>query len=157
MYFSTSTNCGHYFYVSYWRRDRHFTWSSEPREGLAICRAKAVPSFLSHFKTLCIVPVPGIEPATSRSAVKRSTDWDHPAAVTIIREDHTTHPLLTPSFDPQLFVTNVEVKTPFFYLVTRSSTLNCLKATILPAVRITQKADLADYKLTITSFVFGAS
>ena len=27
-----------YFYVSYWRRDSHFTWSSEPREGLAICR-----------------------------------------------------------------------------------------------------------------------
>ena len=114
MYFSTSTNCGHYFYVSYWRRDRHFTWSSEPREGLAICRAKAVPSFLSYFKTLSIGPVPGIEPATSRSAVKRSTDWDNPAAVTIIREDHTTHPLLTPSFDPQLFVT--KVKTPFFLL-----------------------------------------
>ena len=33
----------------YLRRDRHFTWSSEPREGLAICRTKAVPSFLSHF------------------------------------------------------------------------------------------------------------
>ena len=29
-----STNRGHYFYVSYWRRDRHFTWSSEPVEGL---------------------------------------------------------------------------------------------------------------------------
>ena len=38
------------FYVSYWRRDRHFTWSSKPRESLAICRAKAVPSFLSYFK-----------------------------------------------------------------------------------------------------------
>ena len=25
---------GHYFYVSYWRRDRHLTWSSEPVEGL---------------------------------------------------------------------------------------------------------------------------
>jgi len=30
-------------------RDSHFTWSSEPREGLAICRAKTVPPFLSHF------------------------------------------------------------------------------------------------------------
>ena len=30
-----STKRGHYFYVSYWRRDlRHFTWSSEPVEGL---------------------------------------------------------------------------------------------------------------------------
>ena len=56
-------------YVSYWRRDRHFTWSSEPREGLACCSAKGVPSFLSYFKTLSIGPAPGIEPATSRSAV----------------------------------------------------------------------------------------
>ena len=66
---------GHYFYVSYWRRDRHLTWSSESREGLAICRAKAVPSFLSYFKTLNIVPTPGIKPATSSSAVKRPTYW----------------------------------------------------------------------------------
>ena len=65
---------GHYINVSYWRRDRHFTWSSEPREGLAICRAKALPSFLSYFKTLSIGPTPGIKPAISRSAVKRSTD-----------------------------------------------------------------------------------
>ena len=57
------------FYVSNWRRDRHFTWSSEPREGLACCSAKGVPSFLSCFKTLSIGPAPGIEPATSRSAV----------------------------------------------------------------------------------------
>ena len=50
------------------------TWSSEPREDLTVCSAKAVPSFLSYFKTLSIGPAPGIEPATSRSAVKRSTD-----------------------------------------------------------------------------------
>ena len=62
------------FYVSYWRRDRHFTWSSEPREGLAACSTKVVPSFLSYFKILGIGPAPGIEPATSRSAATRSTD-----------------------------------------------------------------------------------
>ena len=28
-----------------------------------------------------MVPTPGIEPATSRSAVKRSTNWANPAAV----------------------------------------------------------------------------
>ena len=28
-----STNWGHYFYVSNCRRDRHFTWSADPREG----------------------------------------------------------------------------------------------------------------------------
>ena len=78
--FSTKvpTGPGHYFYVSYWRRDRHFTWSSEQREGLAICSAKEVPSFLSYFKTLSIGPAPEIEPATSRSAIKGSTDWANP-------------------------------------------------------------------------------
>ena len=67
-------NWGHYFCVSYWRRDCHFMWSSEPREGPAICRAKAVPSFLSYFKTLSIGLALGIEPPTSQSAVKRSAD-----------------------------------------------------------------------------------
>ena len=76
-----STNWGHYFYVSNWRRDRHFTWSSETREGLAICKIKEVPSFLSYFKTLSIGLVSGIESATSRSAVKRSTNWANTAAV----------------------------------------------------------------------------
>ena len=46
------------------RWDCHVMWSFEPGEGPAICRAKAVPSFLSHFKTL------GIKPLTSHSSVK---------------------------------------------------------------------------------------
>ena len=46
-----------------------------PCVGLAVCSARAIPSFLSLFKTLSIGPVRrGIEPATFRSAVKRSTD-----------------------------------------------------------------------------------
>ena len=49
-------------------------WSSEPGEGPAACRAKEVPSFVSYFKTPSMGPTPGIEPATSRSAVKCSTD-----------------------------------------------------------------------------------
>ena len=61
--FSTQVLIGDTIFTSpYWRRDRLIRWSSEPREGLAIRRAKAVPSFLSHFKT-------------SRSSVKRSTNW----------------------------------------------------------------------------------
>ena len=36
---------------------------------------------LSYFKTLSIGPIPGIELATLRSPVKRSTDWANPAAV----------------------------------------------------------------------------
>ena len=55
------------------------TWSSAPRENLSAYSAKGVPSFLSYFKTLSIGPAPGIEPATSRSEVKRSTDWAYPA------------------------------------------------------------------------------
>ena len=70
------------FYFPYWRGDRHFTWSSESREGLAACSTKVVPSFLSYFKTLSIGPAPGIEPATSRSAVTRFTDWANTAAAT---------------------------------------------------------------------------
>ena len=81
MYFHESTNWGHYFYVTNLRRDHHFTWSSEPREGLAACSAKGVYSFLSYFKILSIGPAPGIEPATSRPAIKRSTNWAYPAVV----------------------------------------------------------------------------
>ena len=67
MYKHESANWGHYFYFSYWRWDPHFTWSSEPREGLAICsRAKVEPSFLSHFKTLSIGPNP--RPPTLQSS-----------------------------------------------------------------------------------------
>ena len=66
------TNWKHCFYVSlYWRGDCHFSWSSEPREGLATCSAKREPSFVRYFKTLSIGPVPGFEPATSLSAVTR--------------------------------------------------------------------------------------
>ena len=45
MYLAKSANQGHYFYVSNWRRDRNFTWSSESCEGRAVCRKKAVTSF----------------------------------------------------------------------------------------------------------------
>ena len=44
--FSTKVPIGNtIFYVYNWRRDSHFTWSSEPREGPACCSAKGVPSF----------------------------------------------------------------------------------------------------------------
>ena len=73
-----STNWGHSLRLLQDWRDHHFTWSAEPREGLAVFRAKAVPSFLSYFETLIIGPAPGIVPATSCSAIKRSTDWANP-------------------------------------------------------------------------------
>ena len=39
------------FYVFHWRWHRHFTWSSEPHQVLAVCRAEEELSFLSYFKT----------------------------------------------------------------------------------------------------------
>ena len=47
------------------------TWSYEPREGLVVCIVKAVPSFLSYFKTLSIGLIRGIGLPTSGSAGKR--------------------------------------------------------------------------------------
>ena len=46
-----------------------------------VIRATWVPSFLSYFETLSNGPALGIEPVTSCSVVKRSTDWANPAAV----------------------------------------------------------------------------
>ena len=62
--------------------DCHFTQSSKSHDGLAVCGAKAIPSFLSCFKTLSIGQTLGIEPATtSRSTVKCSTVCANPASV----------------------------------------------------------------------------
>ena len=63
------------------RHHFYFKWPSEPREGLVVGRAKAVPSFLSYSKALRIGPARGIKPATSRFEVKYSTDWANPTAV----------------------------------------------------------------------------
>ena len=35
-----SANRGYYFQVPNWKRDRHFTWSSEPREGQGLRKHK---------------------------------------------------------------------------------------------------------------------
>ena len=57
------------------------TCSSEPRERSYGAREAGT---FSYFEILSIVPASGIEHATSRSAVNRSTDWANPAAVIII-------------------------------------------------------------------------
>ena len=64
--------CGDTIFTSftvnnYCKWDGHFSY--EPKEGLAICRAKVVPSFLSYFKTLSIGPVLAIEPMISLSTM----------------------------------------------------------------------------------------
>ena len=70
----------------YWRRDRDFTSSSEPCEGLAVCRAKAIPSFPSYLalNPLNVGPATGIKRVTSRSAVKCGSDWFSLALVTAL-------------------------------------------------------------------------
>ena len=50
----------------------------------------AVPSFLSYFKTLSIGPAPGIKPMTSRSAVKRFTNWANPDVVEDMQRKSTS-------------------------------------------------------------------
>ena len=55
----------HYLYVSR---------TGATRRSSRSCSVKRIPSFLSYFMTLKNFKSPGIEPATSRSAVKRSTD-----------------------------------------------------------------------------------
>ena len=54
-------------------------FTSPTGNGTAILRGH--PSHAKAVPTLSSGPVPGIEPATSRSAVKRSTDLADPAAV----------------------------------------------------------------------------
>ena len=55
-------------------------WSSEPREGLAACTAKGVPSFLSYFKTLSIElapdPLPPALKSSANPAVLRQLHFD---------------------------------------------------------------------------------
>ena len=78
-----STNWGYYFLRVLLETGPPFyvviraTWSSTR------CRARNVPSFLSYFKTLSFGSTSWIEPATFRSAVKRSTGWASPAACSI--------------------------------------------------------------------------
>ena len=52
----------------------HFTWSSEPLEGLAVCRANAEPSFLDYFKNLSIGLAARIQPVTCSIIDKCFTD-----------------------------------------------------------------------------------
>jgi len=44
---STNIYWGQYFFN--WRREKLFTWSSKPCEGLASCNAKGVPFFSQFF------------------------------------------------------------------------------------------------------------
>ena len=60
--FHESAYWGQYFYVSNCRQDWHFTWSSEPCEGLAVCRARQYNTFISQSSDLSIGLPLGDEP-----------------------------------------------------------------------------------------------
>ena len=84
MYLAGKSNWGHFFYVSLWRRNRHFKWTSEPHEGLPVCRAKKVPSFLRYFNTLSIAPAPGCRIHDPSLCSQALYDWANPAAVKMV-------------------------------------------------------------------------
>ena len=66
-----------------------YTLSSKPHKGLAICRAKAVSSFLSHFKTLSIGLVPRVvEPRTFSTSVKCCINWASSVSTVLIFHLH---------------------------------------------------------------------
>ena len=56
-------------------------WLSELFEGLVVCRAKAVLSFLSYFKTLSIIINVGIKPVIFHPAIQHPTDLANSATV----------------------------------------------------------------------------
>ena len=60
--FHESAYWGQYFYVSNWRQDWHFTWSSEPCEVLAVCRVRQYNTFISQSSDLSIGLTLGDEP-----------------------------------------------------------------------------------------------
>ena len=76
------------FYVSNWRRDRHFTWSSEPREGLACCSAKGVPSFLGYLRPWVLVRPQESNPRPPALQSTRSTDWANTASLNSQKGEH---------------------------------------------------------------------
>ena len=67
MYLARKYKFGTLFYVSCWRQNRHFTWPSEPGQGLAVCMAWTVLSIGP--------PVPVIE-LCSQALYQLSKSWN---------------------------------------------------------------------------------
>ena len=63
-------------------RDCYFTWSSKPRESIAVWRTKEVPSFFNYYlRNPGHWSGPGKRTFDLRPVVMCSTDWADPAAV----------------------------------------------------------------------------
>ena len=101
------------------RRDRTSVsrWTSEPREGLVVDRAKVVTLFPSYHKTtLSIGLVPGFEPATYRSYATKLTP---PADSAVAEYGFLSARSLLLTFRDHLWFMTEKLHIPFFSLIRR--------------------------------------
>ena len=101
------------------RRDRTSVsrWTSEPRAGLVVDRAKVVTLFPSYDKTkLSIGLVPGFEPATYRSYATKLTP---PADSAVVKYGFLSARCLLLTFGDHLWFPTEKLHTPFFFSLIR--------------------------------------
>ena len=97
------------------RRDRTSVsrWTSEPRAGLVVDRAKVVTLFPSYDKTkLSIGLVPGFEPATYRSYATKLTP---PADSAVVKYGFLSARCLLLTFGDHLWFPTEKLHIPFFF------------------------------------------
>ena len=97
------------------RRDRTSVsrWTSEPREGLVVDRAKVVTLFPSYYKTtLSIGLVPGFEPATYRSYATKLTP---PADAAVVKYGFLSARCLLLTLGDHLWFMTEKLLIPFFF------------------------------------------
>ena len=103
------------------RRDRISVsrWTSEPRAGLVVDRAKVVTLFPSYDKTkLSIGLVPGFEPATYRSYATKLTP---PADSAVVKYGFLSARCLLLTFGDHLWFMTEKLLIPFIFSLIRSS------------------------------------
>ena len=101
------------------RRDRTSVsrWTSEPREGLVVDRAKVVTLFPSYYKTtLSIGLVPRFEPATYRSYATKLTP---PADSAVVKYGFLSARCLLLTFGDHLWFMTEKLLIPFFLSLIR--------------------------------------
>ena len=80
IYLARKCELGTLFYISYRRRDRHLRGHPSHAKFSPLAVQRKYLHFSVILRPMSNGPAPRIEPATSRSAVKHSTDWANPAA-----------------------------------------------------------------------------
>ena len=102
----------HSLYQDLWHNRVLYYWGSTQRNNINACIAKGEPSFLTYFKTLSNGAAPGIKPTTSRSTVKRSTNWANPTTVLSCQKSLECKQSIVLHFLDSLFL-NRQWYTPF--------------------------------------------